>query len=507
LTLRRSNVVAGAIALLALTVGLGTSRAVFEGLPHLEDEFAYLWEAHAMAEGQIRLPAPGNINATLVPFVVEAQGFRFGKYPPGFPAALAIGVWAHAADAVNPILGALAVWLIYRLGAKIVDERVGLLAAGLTALSPFFAMQSGTLMSHNLALVLGAVFSLAWLDRFHVAGEAADQRVPDGLLEAVAGLSLGLMALTRPLTAAGVALPFAVHGVVMVRRAPRATWRPLAVIGGVAALLTLILPVWQAALTGDPTENLYQLWWSYDRIGFGPGIGVMPGGHTPTLAWFNARWSLRAGMHDLLGWPYLSWIFLPFGLWALRRNRGGLLLAAVTPALVGVYALYWIGSWLLGPRYYFAALPGLMVLSAAGILWVGGWMVDGVSRAMRARRLATLSVVSLLVCGNVIFYWPARLGGLRGLYGISRAALAPVEEAHISRGLIFVHSKQWMPYGNLLTLEPPFSNSDLRIAWANSDEVDRDVAAMYPGLPAYDYWPGPSPTLTSAADRLSGEAP
>lgn len=506
--LRKSSLLAAAIALVALVIGLGTTRWVFEGLPHLEDEFAYLWEAHVMADGQIRLPEPEHAKPMLVPFVVQAEGFRFGKYPPGFPAALAIGVWADEAGAVNPILGALAVWLIFRLGTRIVDERTGLVAATLTAISPFFAMQSGTLMSHNLALFLSAVFALAWFDRFRAdAGTKREPHVPALLLEVLAGLSLGLLVLTRPLTAVGVALPFVVLALVMLRRAPREAWPPLAVIGTLTGLLALILPLWQAALTGNPTQNLYALWWPYDKLGFGVGVGNVPGGHNLTLAWLNTRFSLRAGMHDLLGWPYLSWILLPFGLWALRRNRDGLLLAAVFPSLVAVYSLYWIGAWLLGPRYYYAALPGLMVLSGAGVLWVGGWFVEGVSRALRARRLATLGVVSLLVAGNLIFYWPDRLGSLRGLYGISRAALAPVEEARIGRGLIFVHSEQWMPYGNLLTLEPPFSNSDLRIAWSNGDEADRGVAASYPGWQTFDYWPGPPASLTKADERLDAISP
>jgi 4-amino-4-deoxy-L-arabinose transferase-like glycosyltransferase len=505
---RKGNALAAAIALLALGVGLGTSRWIFEGLPHIEDEFAYLWEAHVMANGQIRLPSPEHANAMLVPFVVENEGFRFGKYPPGFPAALAIGVRAHAADWVNPLLGALAVWLIYRLGAKIIDERVGLVAAALTSLSPIFAMQSGTLMSHNLALVLGAAFALAWFDRFPAGGTGRGHPgVPPAMLDVLAGLCLGLLVLTRPLTAVGLALPFLVDGLVMLVRSPRSAWRPLAMIGGLAGLLTLILPLWQAALTGDPGQNLYLLWWPYDKIGFGPGFGNMPGGHNLALAWLDTRISLMAGAHDLLGWPYLSWLFLPFGLWSVRRNRDGLLLAAVFPGLVGAYALYWIGAWLLGPRYYYAALPGLMVLSAAGICWAGEWLEGAVGHAHRARRLATFGVLCLLTAVNVSMYWPARLGSLRGLYGISRAGLDPIVKAELTQGVIFVHSARWMPYGGLLTLEPPFSESDLRIVWSSSDKADRSVASSFPGWPTYDYWPGPLATLTSAEVRLSGASP
>jgi len=65
--LRRSSLLAAAITLVALAIGLGATRWLFEGLPHLEDEFAYLWEAHVMADGQIRLPEPEHAEPMLCP--------------------------------------------------------------------------------------------------------------------------------------------------------------------------------------------------------------------------------------------------------------------------------------------------------------------------------------------------------------------------------------------------------------------------------------------------------
>jgi hypothetical protein len=108
--------------------------------------------------------------------------------------------------------------------------------------------------------------------------------------------------------------------------------------------------------------------------GLCPGIGRTASGHNLHWAWVNTRFSLSAGLHDLFGWPYLSWIFLPLGIYALRRKAAGLLLAAAMPSLVLVYVAYWIGSWLLGPRYYYESLPGLAIASAVGVAWLGGWL-------------------------------------------------------------------------------------------------------------------------------------
>ncbi len=99
-------------------------------------------------------------------------------------------------------------WLTYRLGAKLLGDTAGLFAAGLTLTSPFFLMNSGSLLSHPLGLVLSAAFVLAWLD---LTG-TPDGRIPPWVLALAAGLSLGLLALTRPLTAVALAVPFGLHG-------------------------------------------------------------------------------------------------------------------------------------------------------------------------------------------------------------------------------------------------------------------------------------------------------
>ena len=47
--MRRSDVVALVLALLGAALSFWVSSSVYEGLPHLEDEFAFLWEAEVMA--------------------------------------------------------------------------------------------------------------------------------------------------------------------------------------------------------------------------------------------------------------------------------------------------------------------------------------------------------------------------------------------------------------------------------------------------------------------------
>lgn len=487
--MRRTELLAFILAVLGAVSSAWVAHSVYEGLPHLEDEFAFLWEASVMAEGRIELPSPFEARSHLVPFVVDYAGHRFGKYPPGWPATLSLGVRLGTPWAVNALLAGVSIWLIYRLGSKVAGEGVGLLAAVLSLTSPMFLMLSGSMLSHTFGLFLTCAFSLSWLGLFPF--KRMDKRnkiTPTWMLVLIAGSSLGLLAITRPLTAVGVGLPFVVHGIVHFLKRNTAVRRQLIAIAVVTALLAAILALWNAALTGDPGLNPYTLWWEYDRIGFGPGIGVTETGHTPRLAFWNLRWSLQSGLHDLFGWPYLSWIFLPFGLIALKGKRDGWLLISLFPALVLVYMAYWVGAWLYGPRYYFEALPGLAITSAMGILWVGGWLKrsgEGVS----IRRVISGSLVLILISLNLLFYLPPRLAMMNQLNGVARRHLEPFERANLDQSVVIVHAlDRWTEYGTLLTLTAPFVESDLVFVSSRGQHANTRLASGYSGWDIFHYY-------------------
>jgi 4-amino-4-deoxy-L-arabinose transferase-like glycosyltransferase len=464
----RSDKLALLLSLAGFLAALLVANRVFERMAHIEDEMAIAWQAQAIAGGNLTLTSPEFPESYLVPFVIDHNGQRFGKYPIGWPALLAVGIRLGARHLVNPLLAGLAVWLTYRLGKKALNELVGLLAAGLTLASPFFLMNAGSLLSHPFGLVLSAAFALAWLDGFWDA-ENDNRRLPAKLTPAItAGLLLGLSALTRPLTTLGIAIPFGLHGLYLLWKGSKAVRIRVLMVGGIALLLGGFHYVWQAAVTGDMFTNPYTLWWEYDKVGFGEGFGRH--GHNLRIAWANLRVSLRAGTSDLFGWGTLSWLFLPFGLWAVRKNRGALLLSSVFFSLVGVYLAYWIGSWLFGPRYYFEGLYSLTLLTAVGMCWLAGWPLDkGEPFRQRAGRhklrpLGVAAAIALLASANLLFYLPVRLGGMHGLYGIERARLAYFESAPVQKlapALIIVHPDHWTDYGNLLELQDAYLQNPL----------------------------------------------
>ncbi len=462
------------VCLLAFISTAAVAYFAFERLPHLEDEVAYLFQARTMALGRLTVPTPADPHSFWVPFVLDYQGHRFGKYPPGWPAVLAVGVLAGAPWLVNPLLAALSVYLIYRLGKTLYDERVGLLAAALGTTSPLFLVLSGSFLSHMASLTWLLLFSLWFL--WTVRGRSA-------WFALGAGVALGMAFLTRSLTAVAYAVPFVVYSLSQViRRKPH--WPRYLLIAAAGGAVAALLPVYQWAVTSDPWLNPYVLWWPYDRLGFGPDIGSAPGGHSLHYSWLNLKQDLSRAATDLLGWPALSWIPLVLGLaLRLRRAKDWSLLAPFA-CLVVAYLFYWIGSpsRLWGPRYYFEGFGGLWLLSAVGLLKVWGWAK---LRRQLWLRPAAVGALILIVAASLAINLPFRMGEAHGFYGVTRSQLEPIEEAGLHDALVFVYAARWLEYGAMLGEVSPLLDDDVVYARGQGEEYDAAVMAMYPDRAVY----------------------
>jgi hypothetical protein len=488
---------------LAAVVGMYlVSDRVYERMPHFEDEMAYAWQAQAMAGGDLVLPSPPNPKGFMIPFVIDYQGVRFGKYPPGWPAALALGFLSGLEDWVNPLLAGLGLWLLYLLAKRITTRTIGLLAVILMLTSPMFWLLSGSLLSHAWSLVLALGFVLAWLDIFkHNGHEGHNEEtlvpvvsfvfkpVPRWVLIFVAGLSLGVMALTRPINAVGVAMPFCIHGIILLVRGDKSTRLKVLAIGLLAAAVGALVFAWQFALTGDPLLNPYTLWWKYDKFGFGSGYGRWEDGHTLEHAWKNLSYSLKTSPGtggDILGWKNLWWIFLPFGLWALRKKISAWLVAGIFPALLLVYLPYWIGSWQYGPRYYYEGMVSITILSAAGVFWLAG-------EGMQIRKILALLALVVLVGYNLFAYLPGRLWKMHGMYHIDRAMLEPFHTQaaiDLTPALVLVHiQKQWTEYGGLLALQNAQLSSPFIFSLYRKDNLTAEFQKVFPDRKIFHYYP------------------
>lgn len=469
---------------------------VYELMPHFEDEMAYTWQAQAIAGGHLVLPSPPNPKSFMTPFVIDYHGVRFGKYPPGWPTVLAMGFVTGLQDWVNPLLAGLGIWLLYLLAKRITNGPISLLAIILMLTSPMFWLLSGSILSHAWSLVLTLGFALAWLDVFVSKDDEEITSVPflsrpapRWIIVLVAGLSLGVLVLTRPMDAAGVALPFFIHGLILLVRGDATTRKRVLTVGLLAGGVGVLLFAWQYAVTGDPLLNPYTLWWKYDKIGFGPGYGRWGEGHSLDHAWYIIRYSLwtpNGTRGDVLGWENLWWIFLPFGLWALRKKLSAWLVAGIFPALVLAYVPYWIGSWQYGPRYYYEGMLSITILSAAGIFWLAG-------NGLWVRKVLAGLALAVLVGYNLFAYMPDRLWSMHGMYNINRAMLEPfytVAAQKLEPALIIVHTqKEWTEYGGLLELQDAQLDTPFIFALFRRDSDFTKYVEKFPDRNIYHYYP------------------
>jgi 4-amino-4-deoxy-L-arabinose transferase-like glycosyltransferase len=462
------------ICVIAFLITSAIAYLAFQRLPHLEDEVAYLFQAKTMALGKLTVPSPDNADAFWIPFVLDHHGRRFGKYPPGWPGLLAFGVRAGLPWLVNPLLASLALYLVYRLGQTLYDSRTGLLAAVLGLTSPLFLVLSGSYLSHIASMVWLLLFSL-W---FVMTAQGRNRLFAVG-----AGLALGLAFLTRSLTAMAYAVPFVGYSLVQVVSRRQSYWRNYLLVALFGGLIALLVPAYQWAVTGDPWLNPYTLWWPYDRIGFGPGIGAMPGGHSPYYAWINLKQDLPRAATDVLGWPALSWVPLLLGLVLRPRRSKDWALAAPFICLVVAYLFYWIGSpaRLWGPRYYFEGFGGLWLLASVGLWKVWDWAVP---KARWARSFLA-GVLAVVLVGSLLVNLPGRMTEAHGFYGISRAQLAPIEEAELQNALVIVYAERWLEYGALLAGMSPMLDDEVVYARGGGIEVDSAVINEFQGRTVY----------------------
>ena len=479
------------LVLLAILFSAWVSLSIYEGLAQLEDEYAYLWQARLTVQGDLKIPSPPQAHEFVIPFVIDHNEERFGKYPLGWPIVLSFGEHLGLTRLVNSFLAGLAIWLTYRLGQKLLGNKVGLLAAFLTLISPLFLTYTGSILSHTWGLVLSLVFAISWLDVTDASIDFKKDRTSIWLPTLTAGLSLGTLILSRPWTALGVAIPFGVHGIIQLWRGIPIVKRKILAVGIITLMIGGIHLIWQFALTGDFMQNPYLLWWSYDKIGFGEDIGVAEGGHTLHQGWINSKNSLNMTWEDLWGWGWYSWILIVVGIWAVRRHTRVWLIASVFPSLVVVYLAYWVS----GPRYFYEGLYSLTILGAAGIAWLAGWMPG---QTIRSERMAYLRqgivfvTLIILIFVGTIPYTPSRLGEIKDRYGFSQATLKPFntpEAQAMAPALIIVHASRWWDYGAFLHLENPYLTSPFIFAWASLfEDPSNSLAPHFPDRKIYHYY-------------------
>ncbi len=409
------------LTLLSFALSAYFSRQVFERLPHLEDEMAYIFQARAIAGGNFVVPSLDPSTSYWQPFVVDRDGVRFGKYTVGWPLQLAVGEVLGQSWVINAFFASLTVAVVYRLGAEIFNRDTGVIAATLTAFSPAVVLLSASLMGHTSALFWTTLFMYAF---WRI--EKRRKVLRWGLL---AGVALGFLIASRPLTALAIAAPFVTWSLVgLVREIPHwgqiwRTLKPLLLLSVISLTFSLLVPLYNLQATGKPTDNLYLYVWDYDQVGFGEGYGRNT--HTLEKGVRHMRFDLSLSAADLFGWQLgtvldangqlkpelhhqftvegnyypiigISWILLPLGFIVIFRKQSHwvFLWFALGLAWLAFPFSFEQGRLITDPQFAWVCLIGLMIWVCAPLIllrdaqkvWV--WMLIGAAISLIIFQLA-----------------------------------------------------------------------------------------------------------------------
>jgi hypothetical protein len=469
---------AGVLALWALMLLWYANYVLGDAVPHVPDSVAYVYQSRIFASFHATAsepPAFQSFSHFHPPMFEIVDGRWFSQYPFGHPLLLSLGQVVHAPWLVPPLAGALSALLIFGIGKRVYGVFAGLVATVLLVFSPFFQMTASNFMSHNTAAfaLLGCLF-------FYTRPMA---RAPLAMF--VAGLCLGLAFNIRPLTAVALMPPLAAF---MAYELWRSGDRRRTLIEGLAfgaggVVMLLAYFGYNLLTTGEAATSPYALQGTFSEDTFG-----FSGAHSVATGLQNQQVHLALLLLVANGWPAaigLVFAILPFVLGT--RHRWDYFLLAAFIAVAGSQIFYVRAPIMHGPRFWYEALPFLILLSARGVqllIEAGSALGDGAARRLAFRpEVPTLGVagtaVLALVAGLIGFstyswmlerndawsgvrFTPQRLSMLEGFNFTDDRLLDAADTQDLDDALVFVEPcPQWWCYGSVF--------------WANNAGRDGDV--------------------------------
>ena len=419
-----------------LIIGLGAAALVFGlGLwlfprsSPISDERVYVQEALSIEAGHLTLPAAFHPDHDPFFTYPNDRGELMFKYPPAWPAVLALA--DLATGTTRSAIAVVALALVTGVGAFAWEltrrRRVSLLSAALVAACPLVLVLGATRLAYGFSAAL-----LVWASTLIV--RAARTR---GAVPAVAAGALGGLAFfARPFDAVLFLAPVVVWAA-WDRRVGGVGLVRLGALAAVGAAPPLGLLLWtDRRITGSAFTMPYMAVGPHDLPGFGPRLDVHAG-RPFDFTFAKGLSTLGRGLWSSLAWMPLSVVggaILLIGLSTVRR-RTAFLLAALSAVIPLGYVFFW-GAWngyerlgttqLVGPMYYVPAVIPVVVLGAAAL-----------ARLPRPAALA-LAVVGLGSGALLVRSSIGRLEDFRTRFDDGATTISSLERAAKPEGVLLI---------------------------------------------------------------------
>lgn len=487
---RRVFLLVASIAAVAISGSIACF--VLDRVPHIQDEVAMLFQAKNFARGTLWAPTPPKpiVRFFEYEFIVVDGPRMYGKYFLGPSLLLVPGVWLGAPWIINPLLGGVAILLVFALARELFDEKTARVAVLLTVVSPFRAVTFSFMMAHGGCLVLTMLFAL-----YLIRAARSPRRYR---YACVAGACLGAMVNFRPFTAALLALPIGIGAAIVCR------WRELRVESVLAFALPLAVGVavflgYNAALTGDPTLTPFERWSKTDRLGFGPDRGMsywqpFDRGHDLANAAKNLYLNLNSLGVTLLGWGRGTLLLMAAAFLVRSQRVSHALGAAVMLAVIIGYSFYHFGAFFpMEARYWSESMAFMLFLVAGGLTWLrivigGGYRRCGWSFGdARARSALWLPCLSLTVWTATGPY--ATFVSEMRQWGNSRALRQALRDHPVHHALVLIPAELSLldDFTAGAAFNAPARDGDIVFARQLTGQDHRPLLEMYRDRKAYRF--------------------
>ncbi len=464
----------------------------YERHPHVPDEVSYIFQARYFAKGMLDMPLPPVPAAFNIDLMNYEATRWFSPVPPGWPAALSLGVRLGVPWLVNPVLAGANVLLTYLLVRELSDRRTSRLVVALLAASPWYLFMAMSFMPHIVMLTFAITAALAI---------ARARRTMSAMWALLGGAAVGATSIVRPLD--GMVLGFVLGLWLLAALLARRQWRQrLASVAtyGIGALIvgSIVFP-YNRAMTGKAgifpimayTDKYYGP--NSNAVGFGPdrglGWGLDPhSGHSPVDALINTNLNVFTLNTDLFGWSTGSLLLIIVCIAAGRWRKTDRLMLAVILATVGLHAFYWYsGGPDFGPRYWSLILIPCLMLTVSGFDVAQRRLDGNGARALVA--LASLCVIAL----SVHVPWRAidKYHRFRGMRPDIRQLASSVP---FGQSLVLVRGCRHPDYASAATYNPLDLEADVPVyAWDVDAATQAQVIRAYQDRPV---WIVDGPTVT-----------
>lgn len=428
---------------------------IFEHIPHINDEVAYLFQAKIFKTGQLYASSPCAKDFFNFTHIIN-NGKWYSQYTPGYPFLLLLGLFIQAPWLINPFLAAFSIILFYFLGKEIYDSQVGLLAAIFGSISIWFLLMSSTMMSHISCMFFISLFLLFLFRSF---------KKPSIIHGLLAGLGLGMAFLIRPYTALLISVPFLLFYASKLFKNFKIMLR-----NSIALILILTISVFILLIYNDITNKDF-FTFGYEvchgkehGIGFGKtGYTDIP--HTVFLGFTQTFNYIISINKYLFGWPLSSFLAI-FPLFFLTkisfmyRKKDLILASGFFSLLVGLF-FFWGTYILVGARMSFEAIPILILLSARGATEIPKLVCSRYKKIdiVNLKKILTVILIIFTAYAFLISFprwiWPKDLQGYHHGFANKFAAVTPninqtLKSLHLEKAVVIMkfiyHPVEFFPY-------------------------------------------------------------